>query len=506
MAKRIILCADGTGNRGGYTRDSNVYTIYNAIEIHEEKPDKKCSQIKFYDNGVGTSKNKYLRGLCSAFGFGFKRNVCDLYEFLARNYEPEDEVFLFGFSRGAATIRAFSGFIAACGLVDGRTSERKALDKCIEKAFKVYRTGKGNPPQGGHGVISIKFIGVWDTVSALGFPQDWKITGFGTWVLSRLFSALDYLLNFGILAHRFYNYKLTENVEYAYQALAIDDERKTFKPMVWKEPDNSNSNSTKVEQVWFAGAHSNVGGGYGRTGLSNLALDWMMTRAHRCGLNFKPDELERVRRSADTHGRMYNSRDGFAIYYRYHPRKISALCQDKLQGKIKIHRSIFERLKKKTANYAPGNLPYEFDLVDTALESPAKFMTAADDKKIWEAGCKKINKWVLCRKWLYGSLLEFTLLVVISAGWFWINSPEQESIGGPAKAWTIDWMMGHIADVLNYFSPVYFEGLVTVAVIQNPHYFGSAVTFLLVLWLIRRFCQKRELLAREALRKMILRS
>ena len=114
--KNIILFADGTGNKGGYTPSSNVYKLYHAIDLHS--PDKK--QITFYDNGVGTSTNKYLRGVGGAFGFGFETNVKDLYEFLARNYDPGDDVYIFGFSRGAATVRAFNGFMAHSGLINGR--------------------------------------------------------------------------------------------------------------------------------------------------------------------------------------------------------------------------------------------------------------------------------------------------------------------------------------------------------------------------------------------------
>ena len=225
--RNIILCADGTGNRGGYTPDSNVYKLYNAIDIH----DQARPQITFYDNGVGTSSNKYWRGLSGAFGFGFKRNVCDLYEFLARNYDPgdkdreSDHVFLFGFSRGAATVRAFSGFIAACGLIDGRAMAPDELKEKIKEAFNIYQRGGRKPEFGKHGVIAIKCVGVWDTVSALGFPQDWTVLSLGTFVLNALFKAIDVISDKTLFPHNFYNYELTDTVEFGCQALAIDDER-----------------------------------------------------------------------------------------------------------------------------------------------------------------------------------------------------------------------------------------------------------------------------------------
>jgi uncharacterized protein (DUF2235 family) len=108
MGKNIILCADGTGNRGGETPDTNVYRMYHAVDLH--KPERGQTQITFYDNGVGTSTNKYIRAVSGALGFDFGQNVRDLYEFLARNYNAGDIVYLFGFSRGAATVRAFGGY------------------------------------------------------------------------------------------------------------------------------------------------------------------------------------------------------------------------------------------------------------------------------------------------------------------------------------------------------------------------------------------------------------
>ncbi|MFT6244377.1 MAG: hypothetical protein ACJA0U_002027 [Salibacteraceae bacterium] len=101
--------------KGGYTPSSNVYKLYHAIDLHNQ--DKK--QITFYVNGVGTRTNKYLRGIGGAFGFGFETNVKDLYEFLARNYYTGDSIYIFGFSRGAASVRAFNGFMAHYLLAEG---------------------------------------------------------------------------------------------------------------------------------------------------------------------------------------------------------------------------------------------------------------------------------------------------------------------------------------------------------------------------------------------------
>jgi uncharacterized protein (DUF2235 family) len=519
MSKNIILFADGTGNKGAYTPDSNVYKAYNAINLHD--PSKE--QITFYDDEIGTQKNKYIRGLSGALGFGFRTNVCDLYEFLARNYEPDDQVYLMGFSCGAATIRAFAGFIATCGLVkgkglNGKKLDRKTLHDRVEEAFKGYvklqrikiRESKLQTrenqflaeqkrflhkqvrEQKSHSIIPIKFLGVWDTVPSLGFPQKWDITSFGMYALNAFFMSLDRLSDWGIFRHRFYNYELTNNVLYACQALAIDDERTSFWPMVWNE--RNRSTSSPVEQVWFAGMHSNVGGGYRRPGMANVALEWMLIKAWEQGIVFKKDVLENARDDANVHGRIYNSRDGLAIYYRYHPRDIGTLYKDKLKGntRIKIHESVIDRMERRTSNYAPENLPLDFDVVDTSgavRKTPFKVME--EERK---ASIKKIKRWVGLRKWLYGIFLESTIAIAFFV-WYWRKAELQsgEELGLFAKA-------------MNWVLPDFCSGFITVTVIQHPVYFWSIVLVFVIYWRLWNFFRSQTVEASEKLREQILSS
>ena len=202
-------------------------------------------KITFYDDGVGTAKNRYLRAVSGAFGFGFKGNVRDLYEFLARYYkaDEDDKVFMFGFSRGAATIRAFAGMVQECGLLDIRNSacqkggkfDEGEFQKQIDLAMRAYEKIKSdrslatafrakavkhdaNAP---NGALQIEMIGVWDTVSALGFPQDWSLA------IDWIFRVADKLSE-TLFPHNFYNYQLNRSVKNVYHALAIDDERMTF--------------------------------------------------------------------------------------------------------------------------------------------------------------------------------------------------------------------------------------------------------------------------------------
>jgi len=414
MSKNIILCSDGTGNKGGYTPDSNVYKMYNAIEIH----DTAVSQYTFYDNGVGTSTNKYWRGFTGAFGVGFKHNIIDLYSFLALHYEEGDKVYLFGFSRGAATIRAFCGFIKTVGLVNGKGLTDKQLKTYAYDAFKAYESHLKDEDRAvqfrthrySHGIIDIHFVGVWDTVSALGFPKRTDKMGLTLNVLSYLFKGLEKLSDIR-WPHRFYDFELSKNIKHAYQALAIDDERTAFWPRVWDEV-KAERTADNVEQVWFSGMHSNVGGGYKRQGMANVALHWMMLRAKKHGLVFKPGIEDEVYQNSNIHGRLYNSRDGMAIYYRYHPREITSLCEDKLLSPIKVHNSTLERLKKCTANYTPVVLPDKFDVVESAPDAAARHIDISQAAELKEHQTI-IESCINTRKKLYGRLADLTALVLI---------------------------------------------------------------------------------------------
>jgi hypothetical protein len=467
MPKNIILCSDGTGNKGGYGKDTNVYKLYKSVDIHH--PD--YPQITYYDNGVGTQSNKYLRALTEAFGFGFQANVCDLYEFLVRNYEPGDAIYIFGFSRGAATVRALTGFLYACGLVNryddqGQEKSSDSLRTDITEAVNAYEKIRINHQPADafkankalhdaqyvpEGVLPIKFIGVLDTVSALGFPRDWSITF--DWIFGFLDKFFDH-----IFPHNFYDYELNVSIENAYQALAIDDERKTFRPMVWNE--SANGFSGVVEQVWFSGAHSNIGGGYPRTGLSDVSMDWMLVRAVFHGLVLKPSMETHFNTNADIHDQLYDSRDGFGLYYRYEPRDIDALTQtkegtSKLKNKVKVHNTVIQRIQQGTAGYAPGYLPYEFDVVETPLQASVTPMQANQKAKAWQTGRNQIASYVNQRQWLYRILVEFTLIVILISGWLWTNSDIISLENTDSNS--IDRFFDHVADVFQYILPTYFD-------------------------------------------------
>lgn len=444
MTKNIVLCSDGTGNKGGYGNDSNVYKLYQTVDIHNSE----IQQISFYDNGVGTKEdgsavkaNKIWVALSGGLGLGFKDKVRDLYEFLARHYQAGDKIYIFGFSRGAATVRAFTGFIDSCGLLDkSKTPSEAEFQSQINQALKAYEKIKSNPGLASDfkqkyaikgknyapdANLQIHFLGVWDTVSALGFPDGtWKTSDWFFKGLDKISKQLEKWTD-KRWPHQFYNYKLNDRILYACQALAVDDERKTFHPKVWNE---NKRKSGSVEQVWFAGAHSNVGGGYPRSGLSNVALEWILEQAAEKGLVFIKDDVGAIEAHANVQGKLYDSRDGFGLYYRYEPRNIEQLCisqttgQPKIEaGEIKIHNSVIERVKQGTALYAPGFLPAQFKVVATNSEQQ---QSVSFDKEKYHDCKEDINKWVDKQQWLYRTFVEITLIMLVSVLFLWVFPPE----------------------------------------------------------------------------------
>lgn len=387
MTKNIVLCSDGTGNQDVKNRGTNVFKLYEAVDLqgHKEEPDELREQIAFYDDGVGTA-NAFAKVVGGAFGWGFSRNVKKMYRELVNVYKPGDRIFLFGFSRGAYTVRALAGFIQYCGIMDAdyfSTQDREELtDKIVESwdefskvAFRSAsdetRRGKVPTPEEAaaerkasiarreknHAVepekeIDIDFIGVWDTVGAIATP----------------FDELRWLMSYLIRPIWFADNTLGPEVKRACHALALDEERRTFHPELWNE---QNGADTRIKQVWFAGVHSNVGGGYPKQGMSLVSLDWMMNEAKQAGLRFIEKDLEFVRLHQDVHDKLYDSRSGLAVYYRWLPRDLSQLCAEHKVAKPKIHISVFERIANATAgmngkdSYSPGNLPFNLE-VDTS--------------------------------------------------------------------------------------------------------------------------------------------
>jgi uncharacterized protein (DUF2235 family) len=269
--KRLVLCCDGTWNSPVRSSVSNIEKI--ARSVHTGIGPDGIQQMVFSVEGVGARGYRVDALLGGAFGYGLSRNVVAGYRDLALNYEPDDEIYVFGFSRGAYTARSVAGMIAAVGLLTADALAQRSAGNLLAEAEALYRDhspGRRERISAFHEhcypQVPITFLGVFDTVGALGVP--------------------------GITRPRskFHDVRLSSMVQCARQALAIDERRLTFEPCLWDVPADDDRPGG-VKQVWFPGAHSDVGGGNTSSGLSDVALLWMMGEAAACGLTFYPDRV-----------------------------------------------------------------------------------------------------------------------------------------------------------------------------------------------------------------------
>jgi uncharacterized protein (DUF2235 family) len=361
MPKNIIICSDGTGNTAIKGRGTNVFKLFEAVDMVTHRLDPHVdAQIALYDDGVGTEGFTALRLLGGAAGLGLARNVKELYRELSRVYDAGDRIFLFGFSRGAFTVRTLAGMIGACGVLNGAAiDDPKALQHAVRDAYAAYRAGYDSQLTSALGRLlrwapraeavrglrarwpvhenaRIAFIGVWDTVDAVGMPF-----------------ALSDFVNRAIVQFKFPTQTLGKHVERACHALSLEDERMAFAPVLWTVPDGGDS---RVEQVWFSGVHANVGGGYPKQGLSLVALDWMLSRAVEHGLRVHRADRDDYARHASPDDKLYDSRAGLATFYRWRPRDVRRYCAISNVEPC-IHLTVLERVAHAVDGYAPGNIP-----------------------------------------------------------------------------------------------------------------------------------------------------
>jgi uncharacterized protein (DUF2235 family) len=373
MSKNIILLSDGTGNSSAKLLKTNVWRLFQILDLRDPN-----SQVAYYDDGVGTSSFKVFAILGGVFGFGLKRNVVDIYSFCCRNYRPGDNIYCFGFSRGAFTIRIVAGMIARQGLVPYNDNEadlarfaadayrlyrrrftggiakylgyvgidlRGMRDFAIRQWRKLWRQSVSAPAP--TAIESIHFVGIWDTVDAYGGP------------IEEMTRAIDYWVWPLSMPDRF----MSAKVHKACHALALEDERDAFRPVIWDQryvrgtdwisgqtktdwlfdinydPRSQAAKSAdpaphlrtdlplvdqqRISQVWFTGVHSDIGGGYPQDGLSYVTFDWMLDRAKAYGLRYFDEQRELlIDPQVNPSDKLNDSRKGLAGYYRYKPRNI----------------------------------------------------------------------------------------------------------------------------------------------------------------------------------------
>jgi uncharacterized protein (DUF2235 family) len=301
--KRIVLCTDGTWagpdpRRLGTAAPTNVVKMALMVRRHD---DAGVDQVVFYQKGVGTGPRDRFSG--GFLGAGISRHIKEAYRFLIDTYDAGDQIYLFGFSRGAYTARSLAGLIRNSGIL--RRDERHRLDE----AFDLYRRrDDASKPTAVESRVfrrmyscgddpAVWFIGVWDTVGSLGIPNGipWLPV---TW--------LQYLNR----KWQFHDTDLSSTVRYAFHALAVDERRAPFAPTLWTQRPDARGQT--LEQVWFVGVHSDVGGGYRDRGLSDISLLWMVRRATQAGLALDLRALPSdLRPAPNPRGLLQDSRDGF---------------------------------------------------------------------------------------------------------------------------------------------------------------------------------------------------
>jgi uncharacterized protein (DUF2235 family) len=341
--KRLFVCCDGTWNaptdlHDGVPVPTNVCKFYNALtERDASNPAVPVEQLRYYHPGVGTNESWLRRIWDGAVGNGLARNVQSAYKWLADHYVERDQIFIIGFSRGAFTARSVAGFINRCGLPNAPSWD------LVDEAFALYRldphatatidalarfkVAHPSPTK-----LEIHFVGVWDTVGALGIPRTFDPLG------------IDWHNN------RFHDQTLCPLVRHAYQALAIDEIRSDFSPTLWIGP---SALGQVVEQVWFAGVHADVGGGYQEDALSDQTLRWMVERASECGAAFHFDMLAQL--APDVDGVLHDSYAGVFRVTGSQPRSfpnLAAATQITPTGQ-QVHSSVVIRRARPPITQAP---------------------------------------------------------------------------------------------------------------------------------------------------------
>jgi Uncharacterized alpha/beta hydrolase domain (DUF2235) len=388
--KRLVICYDGTWN--AVTNPDEVTNVVRVAQAIKSVADDGTTQVVYYNAGVGSGGpiDRFVGGV---FGAGLRNNVKRGLAFLSLNWDPEeqpdnpvaDEIYIFGFSRGAYSARALAGVIGAIGGIP-----RQASFDQLEKIWDHYRKTKEERAQDDAEIkkliypmppdkkLIIKCVGVWDTVGSYGVPA-----GLGLGALARKFTSWT---------RGFHDNEIGDYIEYGLHAMAIDEERRAFPATSWvtSKPEDRPG----VEQVWFAGAHSNVGGGYKESGLSDLALLWMIARvAELTKLEFDNDYIQEHFWPCAACS-LYRSNRGWLISSIWPFRRpVPAHLKAPVPGaerliNAKVHWSVHQRHgksalvdEKKYLKYAPKNLPEEVDYTKRTEREDKLIALCRDNKE-----------------------------------------------------------------------------------------------------------------------------
>jgi len=316
--KRIAIFCDGTWNRSDAPHQTNVVRLSPAV-THTARDGVTQQLVYMPGVGAGRGSNAFAQAsdkvLGGALGWGMTQNIEEAYRHLAFSYEPGDDVFIFGFSRGAFTARSLAGLIRSCGIPSRENVRRipEAIARYRDRSpwthpnhersyrwradFSPHRATSPEEVEwrkkegvGASELLEIAYLGVWDTVGALGIPGHFP----GAALLNR--------------GHRFHDADLSRMVKAARHGVAIDERRRSFPPTLWQNLDILNDANTDLpyRQEWFPGDHGSVGGGGDVVGLSNLALLWVAEGAMATGLWLAPVALATFEKDGDPAAPLHN--------------------------------------------------------------------------------------------------------------------------------------------------------------------------------------------------------
>ena len=358
MGRNLVLCFDGTNNKYAAT-NTNVVKLYAMLDRTRE------DQLCYYQTGIGTFlpagtwgklKRWYLTKLDLAVAWLLEEHVCDGYRFLMRYYQPGDQIYIFGFSRGAYTARVLAAMLYKVGLLSEGNEEMISFAWDMfkgERDYAIYSDFRHTFSRS----VKVKFLGLWDTVSSVG------------WVWNPI------------------HLQFTEQnpfVEVVRHAVALDERRASFMQNLWSTKIDE-KNGQDVQQVWFSGVHCDIGGGYSEVeaGLSKITLKWMQGQAEAFGLYFYPLSVSIILPEQDTSkyvspsatAMLHESLQGWWWIAEYVPKRIQdpslnfearwilhGGCHRYVSDGAMIHSTVFERMEK-CASYNPPNLPLNYKII-----------------------------------------------------------------------------------------------------------------------------------------------
>ncbi len=341
--KRLVICCDGTWNKLANPCPTNVVKIAQAV-----KPiaSDGTPQLIFYEEGVGTQWYDKLPG--GAFGWGIDANIKNAYRFLCLNYEHGDEIYLFGFSRGAYTVRSLGGLLHCSGLLS-------RFNIChSDEAYEIYRIADEDErhrkarqflEKRKSQKVPITLLGCWDTVGAMGIPN----------LLP--FSPLNKVLN---ARYQFHNVRLSHLIQNALHAIAIDEHRKVFNVTLMEKREESQSQI--LRQVWFPGGHGCVGGGTEKNrGLSDTALKWMIDEVARIGLKLEFD-FSLIELKMNPASDFFNK----VGFYR-----LSGTIDRTIADSAELNESVMQRWRDR-CDYRPKNLASHRKILDAYCQATSQ--------------------------------------------------------------------------------------------------------------------------------------